>query len=52
MNVERSDKGDKINPKNRSVSFNNNSNVPIDCLIFIFYSDEFTIDCQTGIVTK
>ena len=35
-----------------NVSFNNNSNVPIDVIIFTFYSDQLTIDVETGIVTK
>ena len=30
----------------------NNSNVPIDVIIFTFYSDQLTIDVETGIVTK
>ena len=34
------------------VSFTNNSNVPIDVIIFTFYSDQLTIDVETGIVTK
>ena len=36
-------------------SFTNNSNVPIDVIIFTentFYSDQLTIDVETGIVTK
>ena len=52
VNVERSEKADKLNPRNINVSFNNNSNVPIDVLIFTFYSDEFTINCTTGVVEK
>ena len=31
-----------------SVSFTNNSNVPIDVIIFTFYSDQLTIDVETG----
>ena len=52
VNVERSEKVDKLNPRNINISFNNNSNVPIDVLVFTFYSDEFTINCTTGIVEK
>ena len=43
---------DKLQPRNINVSFNNNSNVPIDVIIFTFYSDQLTIDVETGIVTK
>jgi hypothetical protein len=41
-----------ILPRNINVSFTNNSNVPIDVIIFTFYSDQLTIDVETGIVTK
>ena len=43
---------DKLQPRNINVSFTNNSNVPIDVIIFAFYSDQLTIDVETGIVTK
>ena len=43
---------DKLQPRNINVSFNNNSNVAIDVLIFTFYSDQLVIDVGTGIVTK
>ena len=43
---------DKLQPRNINVSFNNNSNVAVDVIIFTFYSDQLTIDVETGIVTK
>lgn len=52
VNIERSAIADKLQPRNINVSFTNNSNVAIDLLVFIFYSDEFNINCETGIVTK
>ena len=52
VNVERGNIADKKQPRNINVSFNNNSNVPIDVIIFTFYSDQLTIDVETGIVTK
>jgi hypothetical protein len=52
VNVERSQAADKLQPRNINISFNNNSNVPIDCLVFIFYSDEFVINVETGIIEK
>jgi hypothetical protein len=52
VNVERGNIADKIQPRNIDVSFTNNSNVPIDVIIFTFYSDQLTIDVETGIVTK
>jgi hypothetical protein len=50
--VERGNIADKLQPRNINVSFTNNSNVPIDVIIFTFYSDQLTIDVETGIVTK
>ena len=52
VNVERGNIADKIQPRNIDVSFTNNSNVPIDVIIFTFYSDQLVIDVETGIVTK
>jgi hypothetical protein len=51
-NCERSALADKLQPRNVNVTFNNNSALAIDVLIFIFYSDELTIDVETGIVNK
>ena len=42
----------KTNVKLAGGGINNNSNVPIDCLIFIFYSDEFVNNVETGIINK
>jgi len=50
VNVERGNIADKLQPRNINVSFTNNSNVAIDILIFTFYSDQLTIDVETGIV--
>jgi hypothetical protein len=52
VNVERGNIADKLQPRNINVSFNNNSNVAIDVIIFTFYSDQLTIDVETGMVTK
>ena len=52
VNVERGNIADKLQPRNINVSFTNNSNVPIDVLIFTFYSDQIVIDVETGSVTK
>jgi hypothetical protein len=53
VNVERGDIADKLQRININVSFNNNSNVATDdVLILTFYSDQLTIDVETGIVTK
>ena len=52
VNCERSNLADKLQPRNVNITFNNNSNVAIDVLVFIFYNDELTIDVETGIVQK
>ena len=52
VNVERGNIADKLQPRNINVSFTNNSNVAIDVIIFTFYSDQLTIDVETGIVTN
>jgi hypothetical protein len=52
VNVERGNAADKLNGRNIYVSFTNNSNIPVEIIIFIFYSDEITIDVKTGLVTR
>ena len=52
VNVERGNAADKLNGRNIHVSFTNNSNVPIEVMVFIFYSDEIAIDVKTGLVTR
>ena len=52
VNVERGNAADKLNGRNVNVSFTDNSNVPVEVMVFIFYSDEITIDVKTGLVTR
>ena len=52
VNVERSPVADKLQPRNINISFINNSAVAIDVMVFIFYSDEFVVDVETGIIQK
>jgi hypothetical protein len=52
VNIERSAIADKLQPRNINLSFTNNSQLAIDLLVFIFYSDEFNINVETGIVTN
>ncbi len=52
VNIERSAIADKLQPRNIHVSFTYNSQIAIDLLVFIFYSDESNINCENGIVTK
>ena len=43
VNVERGNAADKLNGRNINVSFTNDSNVPIEVMVFMFYSDEITV---------
>jgi len=52
VNIERSNITDKNVPRNINISFSNSSQVGVDVLVFIFYSDEFVIDVETGVVKK
>ena len=52
VNVERWNAADKLNGRNINVSFTNNFNVPLEVMIFIFYSNEIAIDVKTGLVTR
>jgi len=50
--VERGNAADKLNGRIINVSFTNNSNVPIEVMVFIFYSDEVTINVTNGLVLR
>ncbi len=52
VNIERTAEADKLGPRNINISFTNGGFLNIDVMVFIFYSDEFKIDVNTGIVTK
>jgi hypothetical protein len=52
INVERSAFADKSIPRNINVSFKNSFNVAIDVMVFIFYSENFITDVESGIFTK
>jgi hypothetical protein len=46
VNIERSQLTDKLQPR---IIY---SNVPIDVMVFIFYSDEFVVNVETGIINE
>ena len=52
VNLSRSTSSDNLTPRNLQVSFKNNSNVPVNCLMFVIYLDELEIDVETGLVKK
>ncbi len=51
VNIERNPAADK-GPRNVNISFTNGSLLNIDVMVFIFYSDEFKINVNNGLVTK
>jgi hypothetical protein len=44
--------GVELQPRNTNISFDNNSNVVMNVIAFMFYPDETVIYVETGIVTK
>ena len=51
IDLARSRDIDKDTPRELVVKGTNNSNVPIDCLFYVVYLEEFTIDVVTGVVS-
>ena len=52
VDLSRGRAADKETHRNLVVSFNNNSNVAIDTMVFTIYLDKFTVDVETGIVMR
>ena len=52
VNVERGNAAEKLSGRNINVSFTNNSYVPIEEMIFVFYSDEISINVERGLLTR
>lgn len=52
VDLARGREADKASMRNLTISFNNNTNVPISLLVFTVYLDKFVIDVETGIVRK
>ena len=50
VNIERSAAADKMGPRNINISFTNGGLLNVDVMVFIFYSDEFRIDINNGLV--
>lgn len=50
VNLGRGNASDNLTPRNIQVSFKNNNNVAIQCLMFVVYLDELEIDVETGLV--
>ena len=52
VNVERRNNADKLQQRNIKHFLNNNSIVPMDIMVFVFYSDKLVIDAEIGAATK
>jgi hypothetical protein len=52
VDCSRCNSDDRNTPRNVNISFNNNSNVAMDLLVFVLYLDELVIDVNTGIIKK
>ena len=48
----RSSDNDKATGRALNITFNNNSQVAIDLLVFTVYLDEYVVDTLTGKITK
>lgn len=52
FDISRARDSDKLQGKQIVFTFTNGSNVPVDVLVFVAYSDSAKIDVVTGLVTK
>ena len=52
IDLARSNAADREMPRNLNISFNNNTLIPIDIMVFTIYLDKIVLNVQTGQVTK
>jgi hypothetical protein len=52
VNLSRGSPADRATPRNIQVSFTNNTNIIIDCQVYIIYADRITVNVRTGLVTQ
>lgn len=52
VDLKRSRDADKASTRNLNISFTNNSQVAIDCLVFTIYLDKLVVDVETGLIRK
>ena len=52
INLSRSSPADRATPRNILVSFTNNTNIIIDCMVFIVYADSIRVNVQSGLVSQ
>jgi hypothetical protein len=52
VDLTRGRSADKEMPRNLNISFSNNTNVPIDIMVFTTYLDKVVISIETGVLRK
>lgn len=52
VNLSRGSPADRATPRNILVSFNNNTNIIIDCMIYVVYADRIVVNVRTGMVSQ
>jgi hypothetical protein len=52
IDLARANAADREMPRNLNISFNNNTLIPIDIMVFTVYLDKIVLNVQTGQVTR
>ena len=52
VDLARANAADREMPRNLNISFNNNTQIPIDIMVFTIYLDKIVLNVQTGQVNK
>ena len=52
VDLARANAADREMPRNLNISFNNNTLIPIDIMVFTVYLDKIVLNVQTGQVTR
>ena len=52
VDLARANAADREMPRNLNISFNNNTQIPIDIMVFSIYLDKVVLNVQTGQVNK
>jgi hypothetical protein len=52
VDLARANAADREMPRNLNISFNNNTLIPIDVMVFTVYLDKIVLNVQTGQVTR
>jgi hypothetical protein len=52
VNLSRGTPADRATPRNILVSFTNNTNIVVDCMIYVVYADKIVVNVRTGLVSQ